>query len=674
MTRRTLLAFSTLAALAAGCRDKPVGQLVVSIQTDMSIPEQIDTVRVQVLVRGVRQLDQDYPVGTTDENRIPGTLTLLGGKDPSAPVTIRVAGGKHSGNWRTFREVITTIPADRTAYLRMPMQWLCDGTAVAATEPDPFGDRAVVKSTCGDGNSCVAGRCTPSPVANASLPPFQASQVFGGSADPNQGTCFDTVACMAIGAVSEPRDGDCTIPRPVGGQGVNVALRVTSDGICDQTGTICFVPLDGNSREGWSLTTAGDRIALPPAACQKLRAGVVSGVYVSTGCSTKTEAIPPCGKWSSVRTAAPVAVDAGVPESATKVLSLADGSTGGVPCCPLLSSGANFYTCLCPTRAVTHLVSIDPATAQVRPVRDLPAPADRLSPYFGAALLDDTVFWVDAVANTVHRTPLSGEEKLPPVQIKGEISEATPLLVDGSAMYLLALAVVGAQGAPVQLLKIDRGTGDVRAFDTGANFHVHQFAQDATSIYVVSDRDTEPDAGTTVQRQSRVVRISKADGSMTDVSDTMTVTTTDRLHGGYIGVFSDATGGDSVYSLYEEGPAADGTVITRLVKLALAARTSTTLLERNLEPARASLWLLGVVDGSVLAARTEAETADAGESPVRSSSLIVLPARGGPARILADLQHDYPLLGLNALAQDVSHVYWLNSSGDLMRFPRGGLQ
>src|SRR5262245_34651458 len=121
----TAIAASTLLFLS-GCDDKPKppGQLVVSIETDMALPDQVDTIRVQVLVHGQALLDVPYEVGDgPDAQGIPATLTLLAGKDPTQPVTIRVQGIK-GGIARTLREAVTTVPQNRSAHLRMPVQWL----------------------------------------------------------------------------------------------------------------------------------------------------------------------------------------------------------------------------------------------------------------------------------------------------------------------------------------------------------------------------------------------------------------------------------------------------------------------------------------------------------------------------------------------------------------------
>ena len=275
----------------------------------------------------------------------------------------------------------TTVPADRSASLRMPIQWLCDGTAQTVTETGLHGETVDrLQSTCPDGNTCIAGTCTPSMVPVQMLPDYKPQSVFGGATEAASGTCFDTVACMAGGMVVDPDRADCTIAKPTGVDGLNVALRVAADGICDDTGTTCFVPIDGNSGEGWSLTPAGDRIILPPAVCSKLKQGTASALYVSTSCSTKTEAIPPCGPWSAVLRKCPGAhLEAGTPPPPTAHLlgTLRPDGGGGLPCCPLMIDGANLFTCVCPSAENATLVSIGLPAFSVAPALTLAEPASR---------------------------------------------------------------------------------------------------------------------------------------------------------------------------------------------------------------------------------------------------------------------------------------------------------
>jgi hypothetical protein len=218
---------------------------------------------------------------------VPATLGLLAPADPSKPFTIRVIARK-AGKPRMLREVVTTIPRDRTAMLRLPIQWLCDDSARTTQAGD-------VESTCPAGQTCTAAGCVDATVDMVSLPGFDPAEVYGGGTQAADGTCFDTVACMK-GATSATPDAQCTVGMPAGGLGVNVALRPSgSDGICDSSNSECYVPLDADDQVGWSAE--GNRIRLPRRVCEQIASGRIKSVVVSTGCETKRARNPTCGPW-----------------------------------------------------------------------------------------------------------------------------------------------------------------------------------------------------------------------------------------------------------------------------------------------------------------------------------------------------------------------------------------
>jgi hypothetical protein len=366
----------------------------------------------------------------------------------------------------------------------------------------------------------------------------------------------------------------------------------------------------------------------------------------------------------------PATVDAGAsPPRAEKVLSLHEKDDDGWPCCPLLSDGQKLYTCVCSTTTSARLVAIDPEQRRATPVMTVNAPRAPKQDYFAAAAQGGTFFWVDAERNTVQRASIGADGgAAPTIQIDGDFTPLTPLLVDSDAMFLVASGVNGSVGSAVQLIRIDQKTAEIRSFDTEGNFQRHQFAQDATHVYVVSDRDQSESAP--LQRTTKIVGLAKSDGARSDVATVWTLSTSDKLLGGYVGVQIDSTGAQSLYSIYQDTPAPNGTVRTRVLKLDPASQASTNLLERILDPARTTLWILGVVDGGVLLASTESAVSDAGENSLRSSSVLLIPAGGGAPRIVADFSRDNPILGFQAVANDAEQVYWLNRSGDLYRFSR----
>ncbi|HKP57632.1 MAG TPA: hypothetical protein VJV78_12965 [Polyangiales bacterium] len=291
------VAYCAALVLAAACEREVEypGQLILAIDTDMAIPDQIDALQIEVLVHGNVAFSDHFDIGP-NQATLPATLTFVSDKIGDGLATVRVSGSKQA-EWQTFREAITTVPRDRIATLRMPLQWLCRGQA----EPVNDGDNSPLKddraqSTCGSGNTCRAGSCEPSEVDGEDLPDYRPEDLYGGGETPEAGNCFDTLGCMEHASPATP-DVDCTIERPAADRW-NVALQVALGGICDSDGTNCYVTLNANHPEGWSL--AGARVKLPPAACERLGDGSVRAVVVSDACKPKTERVPACGPWSEV--------------------------------------------------------------------------------------------------------------------------------------------------------------------------------------------------------------------------------------------------------------------------------------------------------------------------------------------------------------------------------------
>jgi hypothetical protein len=692
--RSVMLAILTSVCALSACSQQQQqttpGQIVVAIDTDMALPDQIDNIEVQVSVEGTTLLDYLMPVGAgVDTQPIPATLTLVAGPDPAVPATVRVLGWKN-GLARTLRQAVTTVPSDRVATLRMPVQWLCDGTAVPVAGSD---GGTVYQSQCGPDFTCQAGQCVPSKVMPATLADYDAGAVFGGGAAPlgkgeTTGTCFDTIACLVAGMLEVP-DDQCTVAMPAGaGANVNVGLRVANDGICDTTGTTCFVPLDGDSDEGW--TAQNGRIALPPPVCTKLRTGLVVGVVVSTSCPTKTDADPPCGPWSSVSLAmdaapASVAPDATLP-TPTLVSTLAPAGGQTVACCPLMADSHALYTCLCDgsdAGSPPQVMSIDPSSGDSKLVASFTPMHARAQ--YETVFVDNggegEVYWIDRTASgdagetcPVNYTPVAASGALEGgagtlAVVNGDVYDQADLLADATNLYALADNVSGlAPGAyPVQLMRIDRMSGAVTPFDTTGATPVLQFTQDASSIYVGVDTDVSlGDAG--VERISRIIQLPKAGGAATTIA-THTLTTSDPNHGGFIGLQDDGT---SLFALYEQSPAADGTVDTQVTRIDSSDAASSVLYEEQVDSSVARLRLLGAVNGAVVVVRDVTKDTEAG-APESESAVIIIPSGGETPRIAASFQADTPIFGLQTPAF-TSDSFWLNASGRVFRLPAAALQ
>lgn len=649
---------------------KTPGQLVVAVSTDMALPEQIDTIELQVIVNGTTLLDYPMPTGTgSDAQPIPATLTLVAGPDPSLPATIRVIG-MHGSVARTLRQVVTTVPTEGTALLRMPVQWLCDGQTRTVTAPD---GGVTVESECGADATCQAGRCVSAQVPSSGLPPYEPQSVFGGGAAPaskgrTTGACFDTIACMLSGTVEAP-DDQCTVDFPSDVANVNVALRVADDGICDTTGTTCFVPLDGENEEGW--TVQNGRIALPPAVCTKLRDGLVAGVVVSTTCATKTPATPPCGPWSSVKPlsndAGPqVLPDAGASTVPALVASVVVDTTASTVCCPLMADSQSLYTCVCDASGAAQIVSIDPSSGKTAAVGSFTPLAPRS--LYEAVLAGGNVYWVDRSGATclVEQTPIDGGATQQLTVVDADIFDSTDLLADGKNLYALADQVAGlAPGASkLQFVRIDRMAGTVTPFDTGSAKAAPEFTQDTAAVYLGADTDVVA-GDASFERISRIVTIPKAGVGSTTVEQ-RTLSVIDPTRGGFVGLADDGT---SLFDVYEDAINADGTMDVRVEKRSTPSSVAKVVYEETIEPATTHLRLLGAVDGAALVVRDATQRSDAGRAAA-DGTVIAIPSDGSTPRIVASFRGDTPLAEMQP-PTFTPDIFWLNQSGRVYRLSPG---
>jgi hypothetical protein len=281
--------------------------LVLALQTDVSVPKDVDSLRIEISHHGDIKWAQTFWIGTApNEQPLPATLTILP-PDDNGPVRVRVLSYKE-GIARTLRRVVTTIPTDREAMLRMPIEWLC-------YDQVEEGDTTSPRSSCPDGETCSAGTCVPDEVDSAKLPSFAQAHVFGGpqaNADGKGGSCFETIECLAESQTLAPEDLDpetCSVPLSAFGleaddeagiAKLNLAFATGpgGGGICDDAEELCFVPVDQDDTTGWSVD--GDVVRLPPGVCTKLADKPTVDFVYSTVCRTKTSAVPSCGPWTEV--------------------------------------------------------------------------------------------------------------------------------------------------------------------------------------------------------------------------------------------------------------------------------------------------------------------------------------------------------------------------------------
>jgi hypothetical protein len=325
------------------------GELVVAIQTDLSIPRNVDTIRLQVISQGVTEYDQSFPVypGGPAGVKLPATLGVVAG-DAGAPVLIRaIAISNHQAS--ILREATVQVPTNRTALMQLPLEWLCQGSASDTDPIDPTTD-PIVEATCGPGMTCIAGECAVDAVDSRALPDYSNALVFGGGTPDGGGSCFDTMSCFPTAAAAKVDEANCTVPVPKGATAatINVGLVPTDkEGICNAAD--CFVTQDmappgQTPPDGWTL--AGGTIQLPPGVCTQLKKKLISKVVVSTGCPAKTPALPTCGPWN----AAGGAKDGGIPDATLpcKVTCGDGGVVSGTHLCECTATcGVDTYSVEC---------------------------------------------------------------------------------------------------------------------------------------------------------------------------------------------------------------------------------------------------------------------------------------------------------------------------------------
>lgn len=275
-----------LALFGTACSSEVTGQIVIAVQTDVHLPKDIDTIRIEVRNEGVPKFLNDYERLGTPEGAIllPGTLTLIASDDPADAIQILVSAftGGREGNPRIVREAVTTIPPERTVTLQLPLQFLCDGSGKIED-----GNAA---SDCPEGQTCIAGHCEDKAVDSATLPDFDQDDIFV------PGVCLDVAVCFNLGDRADIDMDDCTIDGVVD---QNVALQTEGDGICGAIG--CFVALDANSALGWQTRDDG-RVQLPPAVCEQIGEGKIVNVVTADAnaiCPVKEVSVPTCGPWSA---------------------------------------------------------------------------------------------------------------------------------------------------------------------------------------------------------------------------------------------------------------------------------------------------------------------------------------------------------------------------------------
>ena len=186
---------SAALALSPGCSGEQLTEIVLVVDTDASIPAQLD--RIQIVVHapgGAESLNSERPVGTPAA--LPLTLGLVHGGGPLGPLSVDVVGRGAAGTpmIETRRETWFVRGESRMLYV-----WLSESCAGV---------------TCSDTrDTCIDGGCASASVPPELLPPWTGvpqGRDGGVMAGDGSVTCGDP-PCVRANATVTCDTGACAI-------------------------------------------------------------------------------------------------------------------------------------------------------------------------------------------------------------------------------------------------------------------------------------------------------------------------------------------------------------------------------------------------------------------------------------------------------------------------------
>ena len=353
---------------------------MLAVSTDMQTPKDIDVVSIYVTTNGAPKFDYLGRVLPDGSVALPSTLAIVEPDTQGAQVRIRVVGFQTqpsgSADARVLRDVLTTVPHERVALLRVPLDFLDDGSGTGqlpamsvplgpggAPEGDTQFDPTTLGSSCDfdqDQRTEIDGVCASAIIDSSTLPTYAPDEVYGDGSLQASGAvtgCFDVATCLAgatpVQGLSTP---SCSFA--VGAMGAmnqesaptNLALVTPSTGACLAPGQ-CYVPLENDPNDGW--TVSGSTVKMIPGICAAIAHGAQLVEVTGGGCAPLTESQPVCEPVvpiadggasdggpvgdATLHDAGPSGADAGMFDAGSSpagMLSCAPGGPGMTDCSP----------------------------------------------------------------------------------------------------------------------------------------------------------------------------------------------------------------------------------------------------------------------------------------------------------------------------------------------------
>ena len=317
------------------------GGLVIGLETDVSVPANVDGIGISVAVDGQIKYSRLFALDAAALPgkrvvRLPATIVVLEPAAGDAPSVDIRAVAFHQGHARIVRDVISTVPHGRTALLRLPLAYLGynDGVKgsvpvsafeavkpkriVAVIHPEDTSDAGLDADLITNIDSrCTAlqhltnvdGECVDAHIDSDTLPDYEDAELFengkdeSGESNPEQcfdmETCFDPAASHRVAL--DRTNGECTVKLEGSPADLNVALAIQQSadestpgiGFCvgtDATGSRrCMVPIDRDDQHGFRVDTARGVVVLPQGVCDRR---TVVGIELAHGCASKTAVMP----------------------------------------------------------------------------------------------------------------------------------------------------------------------------------------------------------------------------------------------------------------------------------------------------------------------------------------------------------------------------------------------